>query len=334
MPRQTCRQPRLRQRQELRRVGDPGRRPVVQQPEPQVRRARRRRLLGAVLPLPRPGRPRAGVVVRPAGRTRHRASEATLKSEYVLGQDEYGASNVLDLGGTRFPVPDQAVGRLVESAKEAKAMLDAYLVGTGAATTLKTVTPTTSLVTGYEFLTDSSTAVKNQLALGHWRDPGFPHQRHVDGGPAPTEAPRGAEEGHRLPRRPFRCRRGLRRRHRTSVSATELVPPRSNLTNSVVFSTGCHAGYNVVDARQDRRGDPARLGPGPRPRRAPHSSPGPASSTATTSSSSTASGSTPSSRISCGSAPVPSRSATPSSSRSWPTWGHAARSRACTRRPC
>src|SRR4029077_18579313 len=54
----------------------------------------------------------------------------------------------------------------VETAKEAKTALDADLVGTGAATTLKTVTPTTSLVTGYEFLTDSSTAVKNQLALG------------------------------------------------------------------------------------------------------------------------------------------------------------------------
>ena len=66
-------------------------------------------------------------------------SEATLKSEYVLGQDEYGASTILNLGGTRFPVPEQAVGRLVETASEAKAMLDAYLVGTGASTTLKTV---------------------------------------------------------------------------------------------------------------------------------------------------------------------------------------------------
>ena len=70
-------------------------------------------------------------------------SEATIKSEYVLGQDEYGASTVLNLGGTRFPVPEQAVGRLVETAKEAKAALDADLVGTGASTTLKTVTPTT-----------------------------------------------------------------------------------------------------------------------------------------------------------------------------------------------
>ena len=60
------------------------------------------------------------------------SSEAVLRSEYVLGQDEYGASTVLNLGGTRLPVPEQAVGRLVETAAEAKTMLDAYLVGSGA----------------------------------------------------------------------------------------------------------------------------------------------------------------------------------------------------------
>ena len=47
-------------------------------------------------------------------------SEAAIKSEYVLGQDEYGASTILNLGGTRFPVPEQAVGRLVETAKRSQ----------------------------------------------------------------------------------------------------------------------------------------------------------------------------------------------------------------------
>ena len=140
-------------------------------------------------------------------------SEATIKSEYVLGQDEYGASTVLNLGGTRFPVPEQAVGRLVETAKEAKAALDADLVGTGAATTLKTVTPTTSLVTGYEFLTDSSNAVKNQLAARHGATP---DSLINDTWTADQLRPKllgSAEEGHRLPGRPFRRRCGLRGRH-------------------------------------------------------------------------------------------------------------------------
>ena len=34
----------------------------------------------------------------------------------------------------------------------------------------------------------------------------------------------------------------------TTVSATELIPASVNMTNTLVFSTGCHAGYNVVDA--------------------------------------------------------------------------------------
>ena len=34
----------------------------------------------------------------------------------------------------------------------------------------------------------------------------------------------------------------------TTVSATELIPAAVNMTNTLVFSTGCHAGYNVVDA--------------------------------------------------------------------------------------
>ena len=70
---------------------------------------------------------------------------------------------MLSLGGTRFPVPDLAVGRLVETASEASGMIDAYLNPDGS---VKTVTPATSLVTGYDFIADSAQAVKSQLELG------------------------------------------------------------------------------------------------------------------------------------------------------------------------
>ena len=66
----------------------------------------------------------------------------------MLGQDEYGAETILNLGGTRFPVPDLAVGRLVETAAEATGMIDAYLGLHGAAV----VAAMRSLVTGYDFL--------------------------------------------------------------------------------------------------------------------------------------------------------------------------------------
>ena len=66
------------------------------------------------------------------------ASEASLRSDFVLGQDEYGADTILSLGGTRFPIPKLAVGRLVETAADATAMLDAYL---NPDNTVKTVAP-------------------------------------------------------------------------------------------------------------------------------------------------------------------------------------------------
>jgi len=53
-------------------------------------------------------------------------SEASLRSNYVLGQDEYGATTTLLLGETRVPVPDLAVGRLVETAAGAPAQIYPY----------------------------------------------------------------------------------------------------------------------------------------------------------------------------------------------------------------
>ena len=93
------------------------------------------------------------------------ASDASLRSNYVLGQDEYGASTVLDLGPSRVPVPDLAVGRLVETASDIIAMVDAYSPETTGAA-LKTLEPTSALVTGYDFLADTARVVSDQLDAG------------------------------------------------------------------------------------------------------------------------------------------------------------------------
>ena len=79
-----------------------------------------------------------------------------LGSNYVLGQDAYGASTELSLRAGTFPVPDLAVGRLVETAEEASGMIDAYLATASGVV----ATPTTSLVTGYDFLEDAANSVK------------------------------------------------------------------------------------------------------------------------------------------------------------------------------
>src|SRR6185369_6129777 len=76
------------------------------------------------------------------------------------------------LGGCIFPLPDLAVGRLVETPGEISGVIDAYM--NGAKTTLVTVDPThqyrtlnsvnSSLVTGYDFLAAGAQQVAGQLA--------------------------------------------------------------------------------------------------------------------------------------------------------------------------
>ena len=59
-------------------------------------------------------------------------------------------------------MPDLAVGRLVETPAEIGGMLHAYLGTAGGVVP----TPTSSLVTGYDFLTDAANAVKDELRPG------------------------------------------------------------------------------------------------------------------------------------------------------------------------
>ena len=60
-------------------------------------------------------------------------------------------------------MPDLAVGRLVETPAEITGMLDALPRHAPAASL---PTPTSSLVTGYDFLTDAADAVQRDLVAG------------------------------------------------------------------------------------------------------------------------------------------------------------------------
>ncbi len=77
-------------------------------------------------------------------------SEASLRNNFALTQDVYGSRVSVSLTASQFPVPDLAVGRLVQTPAEVVFLLDAYL-GTpdGVA-----ATPQSSLVTGYSFMTE------------------------------------------------------------------------------------------------------------------------------------------------------------------------------------
>ena len=53
------------------------------------------------------------------------ALQARLKLGYTISQNRYGARTEISRSDHTFPLPDLAVGRLVESAADAAGMLDA-----------------------------------------------------------------------------------------------------------------------------------------------------------------------------------------------------------------
>ena len=91
------------------------------------------------------------------------ASQASLQSNDVLSQDAYGSTTVLHVSGVDLPVPDLPVGRLVETPTEITGMLDAYMRHRPGGVV---PTPTSSLVTGYDFMTSGADAVESDLSAG------------------------------------------------------------------------------------------------------------------------------------------------------------------------
>jgi hypothetical protein len=178
------------------------------------------------------------------------ASESSLRLDYVLSQDGYGSKTGISLRSTTFPVPDLAVGRLVETAADATGMIDAYLDANGV------VTPHSSLVTGYDFLADAATAVKNELQAGTNATPETlitakdvsPQDSRSWTATQLRSELLGTDRhdlvylaGH------FSANSALAADFSTSVLTTELDSASTNFKNTLVFSAGCHSGYNLVD---------------------------------------------------------------------------------------
>ena len=179
------------------------------------------------------------------------ASQASLRLGYVLNQDGYGSSQEVSLHGNKFPVPDLAVGRLVETPAEIGGLLDAYL-GRAAGVV---ATPTSSLVTGYDFLQDAADAVAANLSAGIGgtrNDTLIANQ-----GLAPVNSWTAANlrtkllgsgrhdlvflAGH------FSANDALAADYATSVLSTEIPASTTDFVNTIVFSAGCHTGYNIVN---------------------------------------------------------------------------------------
>lgn len=180
------------------------------------------------------------------------ASQASLKLGYVLSQDAYASEVDFSLKGSAIPVPDLAIGRLVETAADAVTMLDAYLLGTNNGVV---PAPSSALVTGYDFLEDAALAVQSELeaGLGAGADALISPQDLSPADPAAWTADDlrslllGSRHDLVFLAGHFSASGALAADYRTRMVAAELTASPVDLTNAVIFSAGCHAGYNIVD---------------------------------------------------------------------------------------
>ncbi len=189
------------------------------------------------------------------------ASQSSLKLNNVLSQDAYGAKTDISLKINEFPIPDLPVGRLVETPSDIISLLNAYAEtgnGTGSG-----VTPAASaLVTGYDFFADAAGAIKDELQAGMGTNVDTlitpnsvsPAYRPSMG---PPPYPWSADElrsqllgsrhdlvflgGH------FSAASALAADFETRMVSQDLISSTVDLKNALIYSIGCHSGYNIVN---------------------------------------------------------------------------------------
>ena len=178
------------------------------------------------------------------------ASEASLRRDFVLSQDAYGSGMQISLRTSDYPIPGLAVGRLVETPAEVAGMLDAYTAANGV------VSPGSSLVTGYDFLADAADAVKVELEAGT----GAPADTLITlNGKSPQDPASwtatqlsakllGSRHDAIFLAGHFSANSALAADFQTSLLTTDLAASTVDLQNAIVFSAGCHSGYNLVDS--------------------------------------------------------------------------------------
>ncbi len=179
-------------------------------------------------------------------------SQASLRQNYVLSQDDYGAALEIAVKDDAFPAPGLAVGRLVETAGEASGMLAAYLATPDGVVSA----PQRTLVTGYDFLEDAARAVQTEFEAAT----GFPADTLITPRDASPLDPASwtAQDlsaallgqrndlvflaGH------FSASSALAADYATRLRTSDLLAAPVDLSNTIVFSAGCHSGYNIVNA--------------------------------------------------------------------------------------
>lgn len=175
------------------------------------------------------------------------ASEAGLRSNLVQGQDGYGSQIEFTQAGHTLPLPNLAVGRLVETATDISAAVNTYIQTNGV------IVPTSALVTGYDFVGDAAVAIQaemeaatNSAADTLIQPPGEPPT-----GPNAWTADQlrtklfsgnfdiAMLSGH------FSAGDLLAADYTTMLSAEEIARSSADLTDVLILALGCHGGYSV-----------------------------------------------------------------------------------------
>lgn len=193
------------------------------------------------------------------------ASQASLKLGYILGQDEYGSQITIVQGGSTIPLPGLAVGRLVETPAEIMNMISLY----NATQDGVLGTPTTALVTGYDFLADAAVEIESELQIGLGeQNPGVVESWITDRLIAPQlictsgasfdgqcswtadqvwDALLGGRHDIIFLAGHFTASSWLAPDNQSRMLTSNFETSAVDLENTLVFSAGCHSGYNIVN---------------------------------------------------------------------------------------
>jgi CSLREA domain-containing protein len=177
-------------------------------------------------------------------------SFGSLALGYILSQDAYGSDTLLPVGNTSLPIPGLAVGRLVETYDEIINMLDAYEEVGGALPQ-----PQSALVTGYDFLVDATDAIIDLYTAGLGQQPNTliapRHFSPLDPNTWTADDLRGKLFGSRhdlvFLAGHFSANSALAADYQTRMTTDELIASSVDLRNALVYSPGCHSGYNIVN---------------------------------------------------------------------------------------
>ncbi len=184
-------------------------------------------------------------------------SQSALRYGQVLSQDRYGSSCQVILATGPYDLPEVPTGRLVESASEIASYLQRYqslfdgTISTGGVLPA----PKSAFVAGYDFLSDSALAMRNDFAAG-LGGTGIVRTLIAPENDPPAlgwtaaqfeTAFLGARHDLAYLAAHFSTGRLLAADYSTRFRAAQVAASNQDFLYSLILSAGCHSGYNTVD---------------------------------------------------------------------------------------